>query len=968
MSISSGSSLSARLLVGVSLLCLTARIGSAHAQSADPALPGTGASTPHEGPTASATPNPAPAGTTTEGEIVVTGFRASIAAAATLKRRSNVIQESITSEDLGKFPDSNVAEALQRIPGVSIDRVGGEGRFITVRGFGPEFETVLINGRSIASDQPGRAFSFDVIAAELISGADVLKSSRAGIQEGGIGATVNLHTPRPLELPRFKAVASIKGNYETNSGSVTPQAFGLISVHSADDRWGGLISFVYQKRKRESDTIEVGGYGGRDLGTPAFQTNVRAPGTFIYGTRADDRERIGGNATFQFQPSPSLTFTLDGLYSQLKTDETYRNFSIYPGYESATEATVNSDNVLSSVVLRGITPLLTYESFIRTTETKQVGFNADWKPTSTLRLSYDASYSTVNFGPSGTNYSYHNIERPNSDFSFTQPRDGSAPYFSALNFDPTASNSYIIGQSYYAGETQTEPLFETKGDVAWTPASSLLKSIHVGALYNSRTRNYSKRETNIPNYALFNGSALSLPSGLLRPVTLGQSYLAGAASGRIPNGFVTYDQDALVRATFNSANFALVDARQGLAPGTTEAAFIARGGLAPGSDTQQTYSVNERTFAAYIETEFGGNLGSLPWVVSGGVRFINTDSKATGIRPELLDILASTNTNVQPVYSNGGAQLRASSSSYREILPSGNVRLELPYNVVARFAGSQTLTRPALRDLAPRQDFYIYTPDSLSATGGNVNLKPYKATNFDLSLEWYPSKTAFFSLGLFYKDIKNFIVTQRALERFPITNSQRLDLAVPPAGVVRPPEVNRAFPVFGPNYVDIPTTRQRNGEKANVKGIEIAGTYGFDFLPAPFDGLGLTANATFVFTDANYDRARPPSEIFTLQGLGNSQNATLFYERGPLEARIAYNRREGYLTNPTATGDEPAFRKTYGQVDFRASYDVRKGVNLFVEGINVTSALQGSEGRLAYQVLRIEAEGARYLFGLRADF
>src|SRR3990170_4847664 len=146
-------------------------------------------------------------------EIVVTGIRGSLSESAEMKHRSNLILDSISSEDLGKFPDSNVAESLQRIPGVSIDRSDGEGRFVTVRGFGPEFNTVLLNGRTFASDNEGREFSFDLLAAELIVGADIYKSAQASVPDGGIGATMNIKTPRPLDLGGFKAIVSGKGVY-----------------------------------------------------------------------------------------------------------------------------------------------------------------------------------------------------------------------------------------------------------------------------------------------------------------------------------------------------------------------------------------------------------------------------------------------------------------------------------------------------------------------------------------------------------------------------------------------------------------------------------------------------------------------------------------------------------------------------------------------------------------------------------
>jgi len=196
----------------------------------------------------------------TVNDIVVTGIRRSIESSTAQKRGAAGILDAISSEDLGKFPDANVAESLQRIPGVAIDRSNGEGQSVTVRGLGPNFNTVLFNGRSFASDNYNRSFSFDLLPAELISGAQVYKSSQAPLQSGGIGATINLQTPKPLALKGFKGVFTGKANYEKNSDKFTPQLFGLLSDTFADGKLGLLGSVSYQRRKAAVTSITTDGY------------------------------------------------------------------------------------------------------------------------------------------------------------------------------------------------------------------------------------------------------------------------------------------------------------------------------------------------------------------------------------------------------------------------------------------------------------------------------------------------------------------------------------------------------------------------------------------------------------------------------------------------------------------------------------------------------------------------------------
>ena len=206
-------------------------------------------------------------------EIVVTGIRGSLERAQDVKRNALGVVDAIAAEDLGKFPDSNIAESLQRITGVTIDRNGGEGQFVTVRGFGPSFNTVLVNGRRMVSETGGREFSFDLYPAELISGAEIYKTGTAHLQEGGIGSTINLKTARPLDLADDKIVATAKALYEENSSKTTPELFGLYSHKFNDDTMGFLLSASYQNRKSQDDFLWTNGW----LPTPVSSLNL-APG------------------------------------------------------------------------------------------------------------------------------------------------------------------------------------------------------------------------------------------------------------------------------------------------------------------------------------------------------------------------------------------------------------------------------------------------------------------------------------------------------------------------------------------------------------------------------------------------------------------------------------------------------------------------------------------------------------------
>src|SRR6266852_128216 len=269
------------------------------------------------------------------GEIVVTGIRASITSARAIKRDSQGIVDAIAPEDIGKLPDTNLAESLQRITGVSIDRSGGEGEFITVRGFGPEFNTVLVNGRQIAtatdpSQASGRAFSFDTLASELVSGVEVFKSSTARLQSGGVGSTVNIKTARPFDYSGFKFSGSADANYEENSKKTQPDASFLVSDRFLDGSLGILASGSYQRRKDRINQIATDGWiinggtpnsqinGGAGVAiTPSNpQGNLFVPQDFGPNVNFEDRKRIGGTLVLQYQASDDLMIAVDTLYSR----------------------------------------------------------------------------------------------------------------------------------------------------------------------------------------------------------------------------------------------------------------------------------------------------------------------------------------------------------------------------------------------------------------------------------------------------------------------------------------------------------------------------------------------------------------------------------------------------------------------------------------------------------------------------
>src|SRR5712672_1015976 len=353
------------------------------------------------------------------GEILVTGISASVTTARAIKRDSQGIVDAIAPEEIGKLPDTNLAESLQRITGVSIDRSGGEGEFITVRGFGPEFNTVLVNGRQIAtatdpSQASGPAFSFDTLASELVSGVEVFKSSTAHLQSGGVGATVNIKTARPFDYSGFKFSGSADMNHDQNSGKSAPDASFLVSDLFADGTLGALLSGSYQKRKDELKAATTDGWivnggtptsainGGAGVQKTASnpQGNLFVPQDFGSQAQFETRERIGGTVVLQYKPNDNLTLTSDTLYSRFTNTTDTRSYGHWFTASNLTNVVTDANGTAIDMT-QGVGQASDFhdKKYDKVTDLVSTGLNADWNISDRVNLTLDGSYSSANEDP-----------------------------------------------------------------------------------------------------------------------------------------------------------------------------------------------------------------------------------------------------------------------------------------------------------------------------------------------------------------------------------------------------------------------------------------------------------------------------------------------------------------------------------------------------------------------------------------
>lgn len=926
--------------------------GSAHAQI---------------GPAASDPAAIEPAATTED--IVVTGIRGSLRSARNIKRDSAGIVDAIAAQDIGKLPDTNLAESLQRITGVSISRAGGEGSKITVRGFGPEFNTVLVDGRQIASEDDTRAFAFDTIASELVSGIEVYKSSTARLQSGGVGATVNISTARPLRNPGLHISGGVSATYDQNSEKATPNATLQVSDTFADDMFGVLLNVTYQRRKTRLDSANTDGWlenlaipQSEINGGAGYNGNIFSPRNFDQRATSEDRERIGGVLVLQYRPSDDLTLTANGLYSKFNNVTNHTGFGHWFTGPNLTDLKVDTNGTVIDAtqgLLRdgssaGMATDFHSKKFDRLTETYDLGGNIEWKPSDRLSVVVDGHYSRAQrFANNGRGnqlslIGYLNRVRFQSDdkilpftsgfdtaspavFSGQQTLDGSdklpgtSPAGVSNYLDPANNKAHVMLRRGFAIDDKVAQL---RSDLTWTgdnPNSGLTK-INFGIYYSRETKAID-RITNEVNgvHCTFCGypDAPQVPAGTLSVYDAGNNYLSGVpGSERLFAKWLAHDGEAFFKY-LESVSGKSFDALR----------------------ADDSYRVKERVVGGYIEANFAGEFLERPILLVAGARFEQTSSSVTGTDSPVRGLIILDKTELQA--QRGVAVPVASGTKYEDVLPNMSLKWDASDNLTVRFAASQTLTRPTLQDLSP---VLVLTTTrqggNLTAFSGNPALKPFKSSNLDLSFEYYYGQGNYISLGVFYKNVNNFIVKNQFRETI-------MDAA---GGILTDPSQNNAPAVFT-------ITRPVNGEAARIVGIEAAIQQSFGET-----GFGIQLNGTLVRGNKSLNPA-DLTQKFALTGLSNSANAVIYYDKGIVEARVAWNWRAGFLESLTQqNGDGVTNVRAFSQFDASAAVEVLANVKVFIEGINLTNEKLLKFGRFENQFLLAEDSGRRFNFGVRASF
>ncbi len=929
--------------------------------------------------------------------VTVKGIRGSLKASLDLKRDSNQIVDAVSAEDVGKFPDANVAESLQRITGVAIDRSGGEGQFITVRGLGPEFNTVLLNGRTIATDNDGREFSFDVLSSDIIQRAEVFKTATPNLQSGGIGSTVNIVTARPFDRPGTNFTVSAAGTYDTLREDISPDLTAVGSWTNADNSLGFLLGASFSDRAVQEDSSFTNGFALRS-GDPAVLAPEGSSGLTTVGALADgarvqqqvvhsrdiqDRERLTINGAAQFRPNDRMTFTLDGLYSEFDVQSFATQFSGFfspPFIDPVIDAngTVTSfsrpgqDFAARNPAIAATVGLSQNDNVVtsnnRLAETYMIGGNLDWDVSDTLSLEFDVSAS--NAQRDGTNpFIVIGALAPTSPLIQLPNSDGISTITNLSGLTDTS-----IQRLHFVNVDRTmveDDVLEFKANGEWAINRGPLSAISFGASFTDR----EKTRDNFTNFSPTQGGdifcaycgynvALQNP-GILSPFSFDGFLSDASGSGAVPStilGFSIADAFAELNDTANITD----PTRNGLtgaARAANDADLIARrdaagnsifGFYTPEFNPGGSFGVEEQITSFYANTEWEGDFGGeLPWSANFGFRLAQTELTSSGFDQPVL-AFRETPGDTQLLVDFGPTTPVSISNDYINFLPSANIKLEPTEDTVVRFSFSETVTRPTLTALGVNNTFGGRS-NAPTSGGGNPTLEAFESSNWDASFEWYFDDVSYFSLAAFYKDFENFLEAQ----------------TLPVPGQVEIPVGNPQNPTgTGPILIDVDfqDTRTRNGESGSITGLEVAYQRTFDNLPEPWDGLGAAANYTYV--TSNIDRAEGSgASDCDYNGLSpNTFNISGFYEKDGISARLAYNYRDEFLFQCFSNFSEPREREGFGQLDFSASYDVNDTFQVFFEGINITDEDTRDFSRFKNRFLTYSDTGSRYQLGVRAAF
>ncbi|WP_058833499.1 TonB-dependent receptor [Luteimonas abyssi] len=879
-------------------------------------------------------PQTTPAADATELDVVrVTGYRASLERALDIKRGEAGVVDAIVAEDIANFPDMNLAESLQRIPGVTITRESGEGRNISVRGLGADFTRVRINGMEALTTvggtdtsggtNRGRGFDFNVFASDLFSQLVVRKTSSAEVEEGSLGATVDMRTARPFDYDGFTFAASGQLGYNDLSSDTNPRATALISNTWADNRFGALLSVAFTDRElveegsgsgRWASGTSNGGFDPSSPYTPALGADVFHPRIPRYSLIHHDQQRVGVTGALQFAPSRDTEISFDMLYAKIdaeRTEDYIEAISFSRGASAGGKPnTIVRDGAVDDRgnLVYGVFDNVDIRSESRidewTTEFTQFALSGEHRFNDAVKMNALVGRSkSEHENPIQTTVIMDKFDV--DGYSYDYRGNSRLPVFD-YGIDPTDPNGWTLAEIRLRPQYVDNTYDTARLDVDWslTPGFRLKAGLQ-------------RKEYSFETTELRRASELDVPT--LTPEQLAE----------LTKQVSAYDIPA-TPGTWVVPDIAAFDQRFGLYSNSGTLQVLPR----PVNDR----SVTETADSVFVQADFSTDLGQIPFSGNVGVRYVQTSMDSTGYA------------------TVSGAPIQARvSREYSDVLPSMNLVAEVAPDMLLRFGAAKVMARSGLGSLTPGVTVNV-AGGARTVSGGNPDLDPFRAKTYDLGFEWYYGDGALFGVGLFYKDIDTYVQTVRETRIYADSGLPASLLAG--TGASPTDEFVFSVPVNTPG--------------GPLRGAELNLQQPFSFLPGRWSNLGVQFNYTYVDAEISYlDGAGEEIMRTSMVGLSdNAYNATLYYEGDVFSGRVSGTYRSDYLTSvPGRDGNDVEGVKGTTTFDASISWKINDRLQLTLEGLNLTDEYQDEwVDSVADRSSVYYHTGRQYMLGMRYRF
>ncbi len=853
-------------------------------------------------------------------DLLNTGFKASLIKAIEAKRNATGSQDTIVSEDIADFPDLNLAESIQRMPGVAITREGGEGRQISLRGIGPDYTRVQINGMetiaktnspmdSRGANSRDRAFDFNIFASEMFGQIDILKSYSADVDEGGIGGTVQLWTPKPFEVGEQQLVFSGSGGTNPNVEGISPRLNAFYS-----DTWGehGLLATgFYSNRAIEEEGVNT--YRWRQRSTTNYNPSISVEAAQLledgdiwfprgnrYSVWENDQERIGLNITYQFKPSDEFELGVSYIHAQLNNERheyhlaTAGSSSTALGTVEEIEYELNGDHYeFVSGTFSDLTLRTEHRYDIAETTYDQMVFDIDWQATEKLNVKWLVGASKSFF------------DLPVSDKAYLETIDGeefSADYSGdeynpdqSYGFDTTAESEWRVRELDFREDFYEDTYRNAKWDLEYDLDAYSSVSFGIGSKVFKNTGATTRDDNYVRSQSTPENDGVT---------DLDPSYLE-VYDGHEEQNWLTVDVEDIQDYY----------------------------GLDGDVDANPSDYIEESTFSGYVQYNHDTYLVDYPVRYDVGLRFYHTE--------------------IEYGFSYNDRRYKPT-GNYNGFLPAANVAVDVTDDLVIRMSGSQNINRPQIDDA--RLGVSLDTGNRTVNANGNVDMEPLKSNNYEMSIEWYFSDSAYFAFGYFTKNITGFLEEKTSTVAYSETG---LPTSLLPDGQ------------SGSTEYDY--TRLENKGDATINGVEVSFQTDFFFLPQPFNNMGLVSNFTVIEGNADYRNVQGTGETESKRFPGLSElagNLTLYYETSRWGARVSAAYRDEYIQFVEAgLGDEDergVLEQMY--VDFSAGYQVNNQLKVSFEALNLTDQQETQYSDSNKRLYNNVSSGPSYNLGLNYHF